>query len=166
MSFGKQIVESYAGPANVDDLPVGAYAALLTLYASTFGSALWAGSRHGVLPRSIEVLDVVFLGLATHRLSRLLTRDRITTPLRMAFTRYERSDGGGEVREHSRGRGWRKALGSLLTCPFCVGPWIAGALATAFVLRPRETRLVAAALVMVTISDFAHQAYAFARKQS
>ena len=166
MNLGKQLVESYAGPAKAEDLPVGAYAALLTLYAGTFGAALWAGSRHDLLPRSIAVLDVAFLGLATHRLSRLLTRDRITMPLRMAFTRYESNDGAGEVREHSRGRGWRKALGSLLTCPFCVGPWIAGALTTAFVLRPRETRLVASALVMVTISDFAHQAYAFARKAS
>jgi hypothetical protein len=166
MSLGRHIVESYAGPANPDDLPVGAYAALLSLYAGSFGAALWAGSRRGVIPKSLDVLDVVFLGLATHRLSRLITRDRITTPLRMAFTRYEKSDGGGEVREHSRGRGWRKALGGLLTCPFCAGPWIAGALTTAFVLRPRETRLVASGLVMVTISDFAHQAYAFARKAS
>jgi hypothetical protein len=166
MNLGKNIVESYAGPAKLDDLPVGAYAALLALYAGSFGVALWTGSRHGVLPRSLEVPDLALLGVATHRLSRLLTRDRITTPLRMAFTRYESTDGGGEVHEHSRGRGWRKALGGLLTCPFCAGPWIAGVLTTAFVLRPRETRLVASVLVMVTISDFTHQAYAFARKAS
>jgi Protein of unknown function (DUF1360) len=31
----------------------------------------------------------------------------------------------GEVPESSRGSGLQKAVGDLVTCPWCVGPWVA-----------------------------------------
>lgn len=157
--------EEYAG-SRADDLPIAAYAGLITMYCTLVGLALAVGARRRLLPRSIAASDLALLGVATHRASRILTRDRIAAPLRMPFTRYEGTSGAGEVKERPRGRGLRKALGGLLTCQFCAGPWLAGMLLTGLVLRPRETRLVASALTITTVSDFMHQLYAFARRGS
>jgi hypothetical protein len=63
------------------------------------------------------------------------------------------------VLEESKGRGIRRAIGDLLTCQFCIGPWVAGALATGFVVSPAAARLVAGTFTAVTVSDFLHPAY-------
>jgi len=159
------LIEAYAGPAS-EELPIAGYATLGLTYASVFGSLLWAGAKRSRLPEFMGWRDIVLLGLATHRLSRILTRDRVAAPLRMPFTEYEGKAGAGEVKERPRGRGLRRAVGSLLTCQFCAGPWIAASLATALTVQPRPTRLVASVLTAVSVSDFAHQLYAGARSLS
>jgi hypothetical protein len=159
------IVEEYAGESAAE-LPVFAYAGFLLSYLGLFGGALLAGSRRGLLPKTIRPADVILLGIATHRVSRILTRDRITTPLRIPFTRFEGTGGAGEVNERARGRGLQRALGSLLTCQFCMGPWVAACFTAALVARPRETRVAGGALAVMTVSDFLHQAYAWIRHAS
>jgi hypothetical protein len=135
-------------------------------FLTGFGSMLIRAGRSGKLPKRIGARDIVLLGVATHRLTRILTRERVTAAIRFPFTKYEGTAGAGEVREHARGHGLQRAVGSLLTCQFCAGPWTAAALTTALVARPRETRAVASMLTIVTISDFLHQAYASARRAS
>jgi hypothetical protein len=158
-----RLVEGYLGDAR-QDLPIGGYAALAGAFVAIFGSLLALASARRALPRRIAVRDTVLLGVATHKLTRVVTRDWVTIPLRFPFTRYEASDGGGEVRESARGRGLRRAVGDLLTCAFCAGPWVASALTAALVARPRATRAVASVLAAVTVSDFLHQAYQRARR--
>jgi hypothetical protein len=162
---GGGLVEAYAGAA-AEELPVAAYAGLIATYCGIFGSALWASSRRGRLRRSLRPRDIVLLGIATHRISRILTRDRIAAPLRMPFTRYEGKAGAGELIEHPRGGGLRKALGGLLTCQFCAAPWVAASLAFAHAARPRETKMVASVFSIVTVADFLHQLYAATRSLS
>jgi Protein of unknown function (DUF1360) len=127
---------------------------------------LFRASRRGRLPANIGVRDLALLGVATHSLTRIITRDRVTAAIRFPFTEYEGSAGAGEVRERARGHGLQRALGSLLTCQFCAGPWTAAALMAGLVARPRETRLIASTLTVAALSDFLHQAYARARKAS
>jgi len=50
-------------------------------------------------------------------------------------------------------------VGELLTCPFCLGQWIATGLTVGLVLAPGPTRLVAATLAAVAGADFLHHAY-------
>ena len=69
--------------------------------------------------------DVALIGMATHQISRRLTKDAVTSPLRAPFTTYERSQGNAEVEEKVRGSGFRHAVGELVTCPFCLAQWIA-----------------------------------------
>jgi hypothetical protein len=104
--------------------------------------------------------------VATHKLTRIVTRERIAIPLRMPFARYQGTDGAGLVKERPRGPGLRYAVGSLLTCQFCVGPWVAAALTGSLLFAPRATRLAASVFSAVAISDFLHQAYAAARNWS
>lgn len=158
-------LEEYAGQA-APDMPLGAYALLLATFTAGFGTVLHRAARRKRLPRQIAAGDIVLLGLATHKLTRLISRDRVTAVVRFPFTRFERTAGAGEVEEEPRGRGLRRAVGTLLTCPFCVGPWIASFLTAGLLERPRETRVVASTLAMVTLSDFMNQLYAAARHAS
>ena len=58
-------------------------------------------------------------------MARLLTKDTVVSPIRAPFTRFEGPGGPSEVNERVRGRGWRHAIGELITCPFCAGEWVA-----------------------------------------
>ena len=151
---------------STDELPVAPYLALIGAFVSLYGGLLWAGRKRKLLPARVAPYDIALLGLATHRLTRIVTRDKVTEPLRSPFTEYQGPAGAGEVNERAKGRGLRRAIGTLLTCQYCAGPWIASALFAALVVRPRETRLAASMLAATAISDFTHQAYAAARRAS
>lgn len=139
-------------------MPLGSYALLVGVYGASLAGFL--GWRHGrALPVRLTLRDTLLLGVATHKLSRLVARDFVTSPLRAPFVRYEGPRPAAEVRESSRGHGLRRAIGDLVSCPFCLGPWVAGALVCAHAVRPRETRLVASIFALTTVSDFLHRAY-------
>jgi len=60
----------------------------------------------------------------------------------------------------------QRAIGDLLTCPYCLGPWVATALTFGLVLQPRTTRLIAGILAASTISDaLNHATAAFQRHE-
>jgi hypothetical protein len=93
-----------------------------------------------------------------------VTRDRVTMPLRAPFAEYAGPAGAGEVTQRPRGHGLRRAIGTLMTCPFCASPWIATASLGALAVRPRAARFVQAILVSMTMADFVQQLYAASRK--
>lgn len=146
-----------------DEMPLSGYATLLGAYAVLFGSALGVGWKRG-LPDRIAISDVVVLGLATHKLARIITKDWVTSPLRAPFTRYQGSVGGGEVSEKSRGTGLRRAVGDLLTCPWCIAPWVAAGLYATFACDPRAARLLASTFASVAVSDTLQHAYSAMKK--
>jgi len=158
------IIEEYAGDHG--ELPIGGYATMLGLFSGTFVAITTAAKLSNALPERISERDIVLSGVATHQLTRILTRAKVTIPLRAPFTRYEGTGGAGTVKERPRGSGLRQAIGNLLTCPYCAGPWVASALTAGLLFAPRTTRLIATAFSMVTVSDFLHQAYAGARRWS
>ena len=108
--------------------------------------------------------DVLILGLATQKLSRVLTRDRVTQPFRRPFAEFERSAGSGEVEEKPRGIGLRKAIGELVTCPYCIGTWVASGFVYSFTFNPRLTRMVAGIFAIGSVADFAQQGYAILKE--
>jgi Protein of unknown function (DUF1360) len=105
------------------------------------------------------VLDLALLAIATHKLSRIIAKDRITGVLRAPFVSYIRSAGAGEVEEEPRGRGMQRGIGNLISCPYCVAPWCATALAFGLVFAPRLTRFFVGIFASVAASDFLHRAY-------
>jgi hypothetical protein len=108
----------------------------------------------------------VLLGITTHKLTRIITKDWVTSPLRAPFTQYIRSDGsdgGGEQTEKSRGSGMQRAFGDLITCPWCTGPWVATALMAGLVFRPKITRMMMGSFAAVTLSDFLHHFWNYTR---
>ena len=135
------------------------YATLLGFYLASAAVLTGVAVQQDRLPRKFRLLDLALLGIATHKLSRIVAKDRITGILRAPFVNYIRSAGSGEVEEEPRGRGFQRGFGHLISCPFCMAPWCATALAVGFVFAPRVTRFFAGILVSVTASDFLHRAY-------
>jgi hypothetical protein len=112
--------------------------------------------------------DVVLVSIATHKLSRLLAKDAVTSPLRAPVTRYAGPAGAAELNEEVRDEGSsvRHGIGELLTCPFCLAMWVSTALTGGLVLAPRVTRLAAAALTATAVSDFLQLVYDSAKQQA
>ena len=61
------------------------------------------------------------------------------------------------VKERVVGRGLRRAVGELITCPYCVGTWIAAGFTYALLAWPRETRLYASIFAVEGVSRLVHK---------
>lgn len=142
--------------------PLDGYATLLTIYGGLVGATTVAGRVFGKrIPDRIGTLDLVTLSVATHRLSRTLAKDPVTSPLRAPFTKYAGVSAPSELAEEVRYHGGvRHSVGELVTCPMCLAQWVATALAAGMVFAPRQTRLVSATLTAVAGADFLQYVYA------
>jgi hypothetical protein len=115
------------------------------------------------LPARYSVGDLVAGGIATHKFTRIVSKAGVTTPLRAAFTEFEGEAGSGEVHERPREQHPQHTIGELLTCPFCLAPWVSSGYVIALVLAPRAARTWAATFSIVAASDFLQHAQAAAR---
>jgi hypothetical protein len=154
----------FSGYSPQEPMPLGGYAALVGAWGT--GVTAFLAAFHDRLPERMRWSDFALLSIATHKLARIITKDWVTSPLRAPFVRYEKSLGGGEVAEKARGSGLRRAIGDLLTCNWCIAPWIAAALAGGFVLQPRVARFVATMFSAVAISDALQHVYNAEKKLS
>jgi hypothetical protein len=126
------------------DRPLGTYAALTTAYATlAVGLGLAARRRH--LAPEMTLAETVLATVATANFARTTAKDPVTSFLRAPFTRFKGQAGEAELAEEVRGTGPRHGIGELLTCPFCLGPWFAGAFVAGFTFAPGAAR--AAALI-------------------
>ncbi len=123
------------------------YTLLIVLYQSLFGGfvLLYRRWRHPL--EQITPLDLTLLGLATMRLSKLVSEDEITAALREPFI----DESGGT--KQPKGHGMRRSLGKLVLCPTCTGTWVAAFLTYALHLSPRYTRPFLAMMAASGISQ-------------
>lgn len=158
----REIKQEYAGG---EERPLGSFVAVMAAYAAAVGAgAGLVRARRIPVPESVSWSDLALLTIATHKVSRRLAKDPVTSPLRAPFTRFEGTSGPAELSEEVRGRGARKAVGELVSCPFCLDQWVATGLAFGYVVRPKLTRLAASVLTMVAGSDLLQFAYAKAEQ--
>ena len=147
--------------------PLGGYVTTMGVYGATVAAVSVAGVLAGRrLPERVAPYDIALLGVATHKLSRTITKETVTAPLRAPFTEFGGPQGQGELHEEVRGHGLRHTLGELLTCPFCLAQWIGTGMAAGLVLAPRQTRLVAATFTAVAISDTLQNVYAYLQRKA
>ncbi len=142
------------------------YAALLGFCVASVAVLTGAAIEQKRFPKRFSLLDLALLSTATHKLSRIIAKDRITGILRAPFVSYIRSAGAGEVEEEPRGRGMQRGIGQLISCPYCMAPWCATALAFGLVFAPRVTRFFAGILASVAASDFLQRAYLAAKEKT
>jgi hypothetical protein len=149
---------AYAGS---EDRPLEGYLAAMATFgafAAVVGMAVATRGKNA--PERYPLLDVALTGVATHKITRIVSKDSVTSPLRAPFTRYKEPGGPAELMEEVRGTGVRHAVGELITCPFCLSPWVATALTGGLALAPRFTRAVTAVFSAVAVSDLLQLAYA------
>ncbi|GAA0621575.1 DUF1360 domain-containing protein [Sporichthya brevicatena] len=146
------------------DADEGAHLATMTAYSGLVAVAALVARRRGATVPSISAWDTARMALATYKGARLLTKDKVTAPLRAPFTRRAGEGEANEVNDAPRGEGARHTVGELVSCPFCLGQWIATGLAVGLVLAPGPTRLVASTLAAAAGADFLHHAYCSAQQ--
>ncbi|MGN6167104.1 MAG: DUF1360 domain-containing protein [Solirubrobacteraceae bacterium] len=140
--------------------PLAGYGVLTAVYCGlcvVFG--VWFARSGRSLPKQIAGGDLALGAVASHKASRLVARDRVSSTIRAPFTRFEGDAGPGEVDESARGRGLRRAIGELLVCPYCLGMWFATVFVMGLLVAPALTRWTASVLVVLTGSDVLQIAY-------
>jgi hypothetical protein len=152
--------ENHRAYQGEEERPLGSYARIMAVYGGAVAATALAARLTGKQPpASVAAMDLLLMGVCTHRLSRTLAKDPVTSPLRAPFTRYKGVSGPAELQEEPRGEGLRHAVGELLGCPFCIAQWAATGYAVGMVFAPRFTRLVGATMTAVAVSDWLQLAY-------
>jgi Protein of unknown function (DUF1360) len=149
-----------------EERPLGGYVTAMTAYAAAVGTL--AGITRATrrqLPDGLPVRDVMLAAVATHKLSRLITKDPVTSPLRAPFTVFRGTAGPAELKEDVRGTGVRKTVGELSTCPFCLDMWVATSLIAGYIYLPRATRLAVDTMAVLAGADMLQFAYARLEEQ-
>jgi len=158
-------VDAYRGD---NPRPLQGYTVLLAIYGILVAlTGVVAAATGRKLPERWGVQDLLTVTIGTHMLSRTVSKDAVTSPLRAPFARYAGSGGPAEVMEETRhGGALRYSLGELLTCPFCVDMWVATAFVIGLILVPRLTRLIAGTFTALAGADFLQLAYAKAQQMT
>jgi hypothetical protein len=130
--------------------PLPEYAAISAGFGAVLGSFLLVARRR--LPERIGFGDVARIGLASYKLGRLVAKDEVTSWVRAPVTQDEEAT-------EPKPRGVERALGELVTCPYCVGVWIASGLTYALIVFPRETRVVTTIFSGQAVADFLNAAF-------
>lgn len=147
--------------AHGEPRPLLGYVALTSTYAVGALALGLVARRHGAT--RITTRDLVLITVATHRLSRTLAKDAVTSPIRAAFTRYKGPGLPSEVNEevaptHEHDQ-IGHALGELVSCPFCLAQWCATALVAGQLIAPTTTRHITSTFTAVAGADVLHFAY-------
>ena len=144
-----------------DERPLTAFTGILAAYGATVGGlSLLVRATGRQLPERMALGDVAATAVATYRVARVLAKSPVTSPLRAPFTRFKGVCGEAELEEEVRGTGWRKAMGELVSCPFCLGQWVVTAFGFSWIFAPRATRMAASMLSAAAEADALHYGHA------
>lgn len=152
--------------AHGEKRPLGGYAVLTGTFFTSFAAALAAARANGKEIDRPGLADVALAALATQKVSRVISKDKVTSFVRAPFTRFQDTIGHGELEEEARGDGLRYATGELLLCPYCISQWVAGGLAVGWIAAPRTTRFLSAMWAAQAVADGLQVAYSAAEKQT
>lgn len=140
-----------------DGAPLGAYGALIATYGAILTTATVALARRGRIPERVPWSDLALAAVASNVLSRRISKDKVTQVVRAPFTEPEGPGAPGEINERAKaGSGPRRAIGELLSCPFCLSQWTSTAIVLGLVVAPEPARLVASVLAVSGASDQLH----------
>jgi hypothetical protein len=105
---------------------------------------------------TLRPFDLLLLGLSSFRLGRMIAFEGVAAPLREPFTdTLDDSSGAGQTVVAS-GQGWRHVMGELVSCPICIGTWVAAFLVYGLHLLPRPTRVVLAIMSTTGVAELCY----------
>ena len=90
---------------------------------------------------NVRPFDLLLLGLASFRVGRMIAFEGVAAPIREPFTETRPDASGAGQTVVATGRGARRVFGELVSCPICVGTWVAAGLVYGLHLLPRPTRI-------------------------
>jgi hypothetical protein len=105
---------------------------------------------------AVRAFDLLLLGLSSFRVGRMIAFEGVATPIREPFTETLPDSSGAGATVVATGSGWRRVLGELLTCPICIGTWVAAALVYGMHLLPRPTRVVLAIMSTTGVAELCY----------
>jgi hypothetical protein len=156
----------YVGDSG-EERPLAGYLSTMSVYTAVVAAIAGAARATGRdIPDGLDLRQVALSAAATHKLSRLLAKDPITSPLRAPFTEYRGTAGPAELNEDVRGTGAQKAVGELISCPFCVSVWVATGLTAGLIYLPRTTRLAIGTLAALAGADLLQYTHAWLQQQT
>src|SRR4051794_10334552 len=83
--------------AGTEDRPLEGYLATLGAFGAFAGVVAMAAVTRGKnAPDRFSLTDIALTGIATHKISRIVSKDSVTSPLRAPFTRYKSPGGPAE----------------------------------------------------------------------
>src|SRR5437764_3771455 len=105
-SIRTRLREQAASYSDGQDRPLAGYAGTMSVYAAVVGLIAGTARLTGrAVPDELTPADVALSAAATHKLSRLLAKDPVTSPLRAPFTTYEGTSAPAELQEEVKGHG-------------------------------------------------------------
>jgi hypothetical protein len=114
-------------------------------------------AARGALTAPMALGDFALTAAATHKLAQIITGERVTMALRSPFT-WQRDEGkGGRRKEVPKEHGLHRAIGELLTCPYCLAPWISATLLAGHIFAPVPTRVVTTVFALTAAADWMTQ---------
>lgn len=128
------------------------YLTLVGLFTGLVGAVALRDHEQKVVPE-LRATDLALLGLASFRAGRVVAYDRVTEPLRAPVTETQPDEYGAGENVVAEGTGARKAIGELVSCPSCVGMWVAAVLVCGLQVAPGPTRLAASILSVSGLAD-------------
>lgn len=159
LDWARQQAEIYS---NGNDRPLGGYVRLMAGYIS---GALAAVARlTGRSAPRLSPWEVAQLAVATHKVSRLIAKDPVTSPFRAPFTTYEGVSAPSELHEEVRGSGLHHSVGELITCPMCLAQWVATGFTFGLIFAPAPVRLAMSTFTAVAGADFLQHVYVKAQQ--
>jgi hypothetical protein len=156
LSWAQRQAETYR---NGHDRPLAGYLTLMSVYAASAASTGVTARCTGRAAPRLSPWDVFQLSVATHKVSRLLAKDPVTSPLRAPFTTYTGQSAPAELDEEVRGHGIQQSIGELLTCPMCLAQWVATCFSIGLVFAPGPARMALSTFTAVAGSDFLQHLY-------
>lgn len=128
---------------------------LIVLFLGGLGVLAWVVEKggSGLKLTELSLLDIILIGFATFRLGRMIAYDRIMDPVRAPFTRVVDDNSGEGKTIAPKGKGARQALGQLISCPTCIGTWVAAFLVLMLLIAPEGTRIFLYATAAVALAE-------------
>ncbi|MBV9169540.1 MAG: DUF1360 domain-containing protein [Chloroflexi bacterium] len=133
-------------------------AAKLTLMSLFLGVlATFAGRvvkrEHDVM---LKPFDLLMLGLTSFRIGRMIAFEGVAAPLREPFTDTRPDGSGAGQTVVASGTGVRRVVGELMSCPICLGTWVAAGLVYGLHLMPRPTRVLMAVMSTTGVAELVY----------
>ena len=134
--------------------PFSAYRLLSAVFGTGLMSVAFSGAAARTFTRAVGLPDFALTAAATHKLAQIISTERVTMALRAPFTRQRDEGRGGERKEIPKEHGLHRAIGELLTCPYCLAPWVSAGLLTGYVFAPIPTRMITTVFAVSAVADW------------